>query len=240
MTLPKIDTPVFELTLPLTKQRVQYRPFLVKEQKILLLAIDSKDSKFSSDNIKQILKNCCLSDINIDKLPIVDIEYFFIGLRAKSVGEIIETIYRCQNRLEDDTICSNPMPVSYNLLDIKVDEHEVNDKIELTPTIGVKMKYPTYGTIEKIDTDKDPASIAFDFMLKCIDFIYDEDNVYYAKETSREELEEFFDSLNIEQFNKIQKFFESIPKLQKVIDITCSKCGFEHKIVIEGLENFFE
>lgn len=240
MNLPRIDSPTYDLKLPLTKQIVKFRPFLVKEQKILLMAVESGDSTFTKDNIKQILKNCCLSEINIDKLPIVDIEFFFINLRARSVGEHIETKYRCNNSPNGIDPCNSIIDVNFNLLEINVDEVDVVDKIELTPTIGIKMKYPTYNAIEKLDANKDNAALAFDFILNCIDYIYDDSKVYYAKETSKEDLNNFLESLSIDQFSKIEKFFQNLPKLEKKIDVTCPACGFNHNIVIQGLENFLE
>lgn len=240
MNLPKINVPTYDLTLPLTKKNIKFRPFLVKEQKILLMAVESEDSTFINDNVKQILKNCCLSDINIDKLPVVDIEYFFLNLRARSVGEDVTLKYRCQNAPDGENKCLNVLEVDFNLLDINIDSTDIKDKIELTNTVGIKMKYPTYGIIEKLNSSKDDSEIAFDIILDCIEFIYDQTELYNVEDISRQELTEFLENLNIDQFKKIQQFFENIPKLQKDIVTKCSKCGFEHKIHIEGLENFFE
>lgn len=239
MSLPKISVPTYDLKLPLTKKNVKFRPFLVKEQKILLMAVSAEDSAFTADNIKEILKNCCLSEINIDKLPIVDIEYFFINLRARSVGETVSLKYRCQNSIDpDDNICGNLLDVNIDLLDININDTDIKNDIELTDSVGIKMKFPTYNLINSISKINNDAELAFDLIVNCIEHIYENDNIYNAKDSSKEELTEFLESLNIDQFNKIKNFFDTLPKLQKNIETTCNKCGFEHQIKIEGLENF--
>lgn len=236
MNLPKISVPTYDLKLPLTKKNIKYRPFLVKEQKILLMAIDSTQ-EFIADNVKQILKNCCLTEINIDKLPVVDIEYFFINLRARSVGEVVSLKYKCQNEVDDKT-CGNLLDIDIDLLDINIDDKDINDQIDLTDSIGLKMKYPTYNIINSISKKSDNAELAFDLIASCIDYIYENDEIFHTKDFSKEELNEFLESLNIDQFNKIKIFFDTIPKLQKNVNIKCNKCGFDHNIKIEGLESF--
>lgn len=242
MSLPKINLPVYDLVLPLSKTKVKFRPFTVKEQKILLLALESDKPDFINDNIKQIIKNCCITELDVDSLAAVDIEFFFINLRARSVGEQVELKYRCENIIDEQTeeVCKNRLDITYNLLDIKLDSEEYKDVIPLTSTVGVKMKFPDYSTLEKLRNSKSVAKAVFDVVVSCIEYIYDDDQFYYAKETKKEELNDFIESLNVDQFNKIQKFFEQMPKLQKVLNVKCSKCGFDHTIKIEGLENFFE
>lgn len=238
MNLPKINAPTYQVELPVSKKKIKFRPFTVKEQKILLMAIENDDSVFTVDNIKQLITNCCLSDINIDKLSVIDVEYMFIHLRARSVGEEIETKYRCENETEEG-YCGNLMPVKYDLLSIGLNEPEISDQIQLTPTIGVKMTYPGYSVIDKLKKSKDLSELTFDFIISCMEYIYDNENVFQIADYKKEELYEFLESLTIEQFKKIEEYFTRLPKLQKKLDIKCSKCGFEHKIVIEGLENFF-
>jgi hypothetical protein len=239
MSLPKINAPVYQVELPISKKKIKFRPFTVKEQKILLMAVENDESVFTVDNIKQLITNCCLSDIDVDKLSIIDVEFFFVNLRARSVGEIIETNYRCDNELDDGTYCHNRMKVEYNLLDINVNDPEIVDQIQLTPTIGVKMNYPGYSVIEKLKTSKGLSELTFDFIISCMEFIYDKNDVYQISDYKKEELYEFLESLTLDQFKKIEDYFTRIPKLQKKLDIKCDKCGFEHKITIEGLENFF-
>lgn len=238
MNLPKINSPVYDLILPIAKKKVRFRPFSVKEQKILLMSLETGEENFSEENVKQIVKNCCLDEeLDIDNLSTIDIEYFFIHLRARSVGEIIESKYRCQNKLEDGNSCENLMEVSLNLLEIQLDKQDFDDIIKLTQTIGLKMRLPDYSML-KVNKEKSATKIAFDLIVSCIDYIYDENKVYHSKDSTKEELEQFVESLTIEQFKQVEKFFQTIPKLQKTIQTKCSKCGYQHSIIIEGLENF--
>ncbi len=239
MTLPKIDAPIYELTLPMSKQRLKFRAFTVKEQKILLMAQESDDSEFTSNNVKQIIKNCSLSDIDVDNLNPIDIEYFFIQLRARSIGEIVESKYRCNNKVEDD-ICGNLMDVKIDLLDIEVDYKDQKNIIQLTDTVGIKLKYPDFKAIKNIKEDSNLIEISMEVICNSIEYIFDEDNYYYPNETPKQEIIEFIEGLNIDQFKKIEEFFNNLPSLKKELDVTCNKCGFKHHIRIEGLDNFLD
>jgi hypothetical protein len=240
MALPKIDTPVYELTLPLSKKQIRFRPFLVKEQRNLLMAIESDDKESIETNIKQVLTNCTLTEnVDIDSLPIVDVEYYFIQLRARSVGEVVNNKYRCENEV-DGKKCNNSMEVALNLLEIKVDMNDENeDTIQLTPTITMKLRYPQFSVIEKTSKQTNSTEIAFNMIIDSIENIFDGEQYYYATETPKKEMVDFVESLNTEQFGKIEKFFEKLPKLNKKIECTCGRCGFKHLIEVEGLENFF-
>jgi len=242
--LPKIAAPVYDLTLPISKQNIKFRPYLVREQKILMIAAQSDENVFIKDNIKQIIKNCCLSDINIDDLSSLDIEYFFLNLRARSIGEIVEAKYRCENKVGvdedgDDIVCRNLMPVNIDLLSINVKfNDDFTDIVQLTDKVGIKLKYPNFSVLEKVNSEKNVVDKTLNAIIECIDYIFDEDNFYYAKETPKKELIDFIESLNVDQFKKIEEFFNNLPKLREEVNITCDKCGFEHKIVLEGIENF--
>ena len=238
--LPRIDTPVYEVELPLSKKSVQFRPFLVKEQKNLLMAMEADDKETIERNVKQILTNCTLTkDIKIDNLPVVDVEYYFLQLRAKSVGEIVENKYICNNEVNGSP-CNNKMDVKIDLNDVKVErDEEVDDTIQLTPTISIKLSYPKFSTMEKLKSSTTSVDMAFDIVADSIEYIYDGEQYYYGYESDRKELMEFIESLNTEQFNKIEKFFKSLPRLSKKLEFTCDKCGFKHNIDVEGLENFF-
>lgn len=240
MALPKIDTPIYDLELPLSKKKIRFRPFLVKEQKNLLMAMESDDRESIEKNIKQILQNCTITKkVTIDTLPMLDIEYYFLQLRARSVGEIVENKYRCDNLVNGET-CGNIMETSVNLLDIKVEGlKKDNDVIQLTDTISVKMKYPEFSVIQKISNSNNLTDVAFTMIAESIDYIYDGEQFYYAKETTTEELIDFLESLSQQQFAKIEEFFSNMPKLEKKIQMKCSKCGFEHNLDVEGLESFF-
>lgn len=240
MALPKIDTPIYDLDLPLSKKKIRFRPFLVKEQKNLLMAMESNDKDSIEKNIKHILQNCTLTKkIDIEKLPVVDIEYYFLQLRARSVGELVENRYRCDNMVGEQP-CGNIMETSLNILDIKVEGiKENNDVVQLTDKISIKLKYPEFSVVQKISGIQDMTDVAFKMIADSIEYIYDGEQFYYAKETSPEELMEFLESLNQQQFSKIEEFFSNLPKLEKKIQMKCSKCGFEHTLDVEGLESFF-
>ena len=240
MALPKIDTPIYELDLPLSKKHVRFRPFLVKEQKNLLMAMESGDSKSIEQNVKQVLNNCTVTEnIDIEKLPVLDVEYYFLNLRARSVGEIVENKYRCDN-LVDGSACGNIMETSLNLLDIKIEGVKENDDvIQLTDTISIKLKYPEFSVINKLSKLTDVSDIAFEMIADSVEYIFDGEQFYYAKETTTEEMVEFIEGLNQQQFAKIEDFFANLPKLEKKIEMKCSRCGFEHKLDVEGLESFF-
>ena len=240
MALPKIDTPIYELKLPLSRKTVKFRPFLVKEQKNLLMAIEADDKETIERNIKQVLHNCTLTEnIDIEKLPVIDVEYYFLNLRARSVGEVVENTYLCNNVVNDEK-CGNKLPVTFNILDITVSEMEKDaDVIKLTDNITIKLKYPEFATIERIKSMDNSVDVAFEIIANSIEYIFDGSQYYYANETTEKELLEFIESLNSEQFTNIEKFFDNLPKLNKKIEVKCSKCGYQHNIDMEGLESFF-
>lgn len=238
MMLPKIDAPIYDVELPISKQKVKFRPFLVKEQKILMMAQNSDDSEFMSDNVKQIIKNCCVSDIDVEKLSQIDVEFFFINLRARSIGEVVQARYRCNNKLEGDSVCNNLMEVPINLLNVGVDFKENSDIIKLTETVGIKMGYPDVKALSKINNNNDLLTVTLDVIYNCMDYIFDEDNMYHKNEAPKQEFIDFLEQLSIEQFKMIEGYFNNLPVLKEEIQIKCSKCGFDHKITITGLENF--
>lgn len=240
MALPKLDAPVYELELPLSKKQIRFRPFLVKEQRNLMMAMESEDKETIESNIKQVLHNCTLTEnIEINKLPILDVEYYFIHLRARSVGEVVDNKYRCEN-VVNDVICNNLMDVKVNLLDIKIDKDDnIKDEIQINSQISIKLKYPEFSIMEKATKFESSTDLAFQMIIDSIEYIFDGQQFHYARESTEAELIEFVESLNREQFAKIEEFFDNLPKLNKKIEITCSKCSFEHTIEVEGLESFF-
>lgn len=239
MALPKIDIPTHDLILPVSKQKVTFRPYLVKEQKILFMAAESNEKDSILRAMKQILTNCLISKVDIDSLPIVDIEFLFLNLRARSVGEIVELKYKCEN-VVDEKECGNTLDVAYNILDLKLKNSEdYNDIVMVTNDVGIKFKYPEYSIIENHDTTKNIGETSIDIILSSIEYIFEGEKLHYAKETSKEELIEFLDSLNQNQFKNIENYFEKLPILDKEIAVECTKCGYAHKIKIEGIESFF-
>jgi hypothetical protein len=243
MALPKLDVPIFTVDLPLTKTKLRYRPFLVKEEKLLLIAVESDDEQTIMDSIKQIINNCCLDEIDTDSLPITDLEYFFLHLRARSIGEIVDLQYRCNNKVKDaegqEAECGNSVKIKVNVLEIEptINPKHTN-KIELTKNLGIVMKYPNFTLIDKVKSTNDVEQI-LGIIMNCVDYIYDEEKIYYKKDISDSELTEFIESLTQKQFAKVQEFFETVPAIKKELDFKCSKCGYQEKIVIEGIQNFF-
>ena len=240
MALPKIDVPTYEIELPVSKTKVKFRPFLVKEQRNLLMAIESSDSTTIQQNIKDILYNCTLTEgVDIEKLPIIDVEYYFINLRSKSVGEVVESRYRCNNSV-GGVECGNIMEKDIDLTQIKVQINEdISSEIQLTPNISIKLKYPEFGIVKDSLRYENINDVTFNMIAQSIEYIYDGQQFYYATESTLEELIEFVEGLNQEQFSKIENFFNNLPKLKEKLDIKCNKCGFEHNIEVEGLESFF-
>jgi hypothetical protein len=240
MALPKLDVPTYEIELPVSKQKIKFRPFLVKEQRNLLMAIESSDSTTIQQAVKDILYNCTLTEnVDIERLPIIDVEYYFLNLRAKSVGEIVESKYRCNNVVEDKE-CNNIMEHELDLQKIKVQlVEDISPEIQITPKIQIKLKYPEFGIVKDSMEYTDINDITFHMIAKSIEYIYDGEQFYYGTEAQPGEMLEFVESMNQEQFAKVENFFNNLPKLKETIDITCGKCGFHHKIDVEGLESFF-
>lgn len=240
MALPKLDVPTYEIELPLSKKKIKYRPFLVKEQRNLLMAIESNETTTIHQNVKDILYNCTLTEgIDIEKLPIIDVEYYFINLRAKSVGEIVESKYKCNNEV-DGKICGNLMEKDINLLDLKVEKDEnISDEIKLTDTITIKLKYPEFDIVQDSLKYENITETTFNMIASSIEYIYDGEQFYYANEAQPGEMLQFVEGMNQVQFSKVEEFFNNLPKLKETIEMDCSKCGFHHRIEVEGLESFF-
>jgi hypothetical protein len=240
MALPKLDVPTYEIVLPVSKTKVKFRPFLVKEQRNLLMAIESNESATIQQNVKDILYNCTLTEgIDIEKLPIIDVEFYFINLRAKSVGEIVESKYKCNNMVGDKE-CGNIMETEVDLQNIVVQtNNSVSPEIQLTPQITIKLKYPEFGIVQDSLKYDSIAETTFNMIAESIEYIYDGEQFYYGTEAEPGEMLEFVEGMNQEQFSKVENFFNNLPKLKKEIEIDCSKCGYHHKIEVEGLESFF-
>jgi hypothetical protein len=232
MPLPKIDQPLFDVTIPSTKQKVVFRPFLVKEEKILLIAQQSGNDTEIIRAIKQILINCLQDNVDVDSLAVFDLEYLFLKLRAKSVNNVVKLSYR---DTEDDTIYD----FEVNLDDIEVQLPEnLNSKIEINKNVGMMMKYPTADITDKMGQFETEVDLMTFFIINCIDTIYDEDNVYAASDYTEAEITEFLDSLDVSTFDKIRKFFENIPKLYHKIEYKNS-LGSKREIELTNLKDFF-
>ena len=242
MALPKIDVPIYEVEVPSNKKTIRFRPFTVKEEKLFLMAAQSDDPDSIVKTIVQVLNNCVLDEMEIEKMPMFDLEFLFLNLRARSIGEVVELSYKCNNEIVDEEgnkkSCNNIVNVDVNLLEIKPNGTELKNKILLTDKLGIVMKYPNLEVI-KNNAVEGELDMVIELIIDCIDYIYDEENIYYAKDSTREELLEFLDSLQSKELEKIKLFFESLPKITKEVDFSCGKCGYHEKITLEGIQNFF-
>ena len=239
MALPKINTPTYELTLPSNNKKIKYRPFLVREEKILILALESSDAKQISSSIVEIMSDCIKTQsVDITKLPSFDIEYLFLNIRAKSVGESVDVIITCpdDNKTTVDT--------TINIDDIKVKKTKGhNNTIKLDDTYSMKLKYPSMQQFidANFDSDQEGSSVtqSLQMLSTCIDMIYDEEESWDASDSSPEELNEFIEQLNTKQFKEVETFFETMPKLEHIVEVTNPKTGKTSKVKLEGLASFF-
>ena len=237
MALPMNNTPTYTLVLPSTGKEVKYRPFLIKEEKTLLLAHQSEDPKVMIESLKDVIKSCLKDDTDVEKFATFDIEYVFTQIRAKSVGEIAELMIKCDTCTDEKAVAK--VDIDLTKIEVKKSPEHTN-KIELFADVGVIMKYPTIDIIKKLENiDNANLDEAFDIIIECIDAVYDTEQVYHAREQSKEELLQFLNNLSSEQFSKVQKFFETMPKMSHAVDYKCPVCGKEHHKVLEGLNSFF-
>ena len=238
MPLPKISTPTYELVLPSSGRKIKYRPFLVKEEKILIIALESQDQKQIATAIKQILSACILTKgTKVEKLSTFDIEFLFLNIRGKSVGEDIEVMVTCP----DDK--KTQVPMSINIDSIKVQrDKDHNRDIKLDDTYTLRMRYPSldefiknnFGAVEQMNVDD-----TFDLISSCIDQVYSEEESWASEDCTKKELNDFVESLNSSQFKLVEKFFETMPKLAHTVHVTNPNTQVESDITIEGLQNFF-
>jgi len=238
MPLPKIATPTYELELPSTGEPIQYRPFLVKEEKILVIALESEDTKQITTAIKGVIKNCIKTKgIKVEQLPTFDIEFLFLNIRGKSVGEEIELNIICPDDGETE------VPVSINIDDIKIQKDEEHDnKIKIGDDLMMVMKYPSLDQFIKNNFDfenKNAMDQSFDLIASCIDSICSEEEVWAAADCTKKEINEFLESMNSSQFKGIEKFFETMPKLAHTVSVTNPATKVKSDVVLEGLASFF-
>ncbi len=238
MPLPKIATPTYELVLPSTDETIQFRPFLVKEEKLLVLALESEDNKQITTAIKSVLKNCVLTKgIKVEQLPTFDIEFLFLNIRGKSVGEELEVNIVCP---DDET---TEVTVDINLDDIQVQKSEEHNKqIKLDENLMMEMKYPSLDQFIKNNFDfneKNQMDQSFQLVASCIDKIYTEEEVWATADCTKKEVNDFLEQMNSGQFKLIETFFETMPKLSHTISVTNPKTKVESDVVLEGLASFF-
>ena len=237
MPLPKITTSEYELELPSNGKTVKYRPFLVREEKILILALESANQKEITNAVKQVIKECVLTKgIKIEQLPAFDIEYLFLNIRGKSVGESIDLLVTCGDDGETE------VGVTVPIADIQVVKSEEHTKdIEIGDGLTVKMKYPSLSQfIETNFTESaDTVEKSFQVIASCIDIVYNKDDMFAAADCTKKELKEWVESLTSQQFQKIEKFFETMPKLTHTLKVVNPKTRKENTVVLEGLTDFF-
>lgn len=244
MALPKIDVPIYSVKLISTGKMVRFRPFSVKEEKIFLMANESEDVQAIIDATKQVLNNCVLDDIDVESLPVFDIENLFLNIRARSVGEIINLRYKCNNDIKDEGSeethkCHNVVDIELNVLEIEPTFNENNNKkIEITDKMGIVMKFPSLELLRNF-TSISEVDAVLELTIGCIDYIYDNENIYYAKDATKQELIDFVESLMAKDLEKIKNFFDTMPKIKKDVQFKCNKCGHEEIIEVEGIESFF-
>jgi len=239
MALPKLNVPVYEAILPSTEKVIKYRPFLVKEEKLLLTALEADDSKALSSAVKQIVNNCVQGELDVDNLSTFDIEYLFLRLRAKSVGEKVTVGLRpwgCPKN--EGKLCENSTSVEINLEEVKVDKSTASSsKIMLDDKIGIKMKYPDIDSVNIIGTSSEAAGM--DVIRGCVDMIFTEEETYERDSFTDKELDEFIDSLNSQQFKLIKDFFDNMPVLTHTVKYKCETCGEKKETTLTGLNSFF-
>ena len=236
MALPKVALPTYELDLPSNGKAIKYRPFVVKEEKLLLMAMETEEESAITSAVKDLLKNCVQSRIKIDQLPTFDLEYLFLNIRAVSVGEEVDMTITCK----DDN--KTEVKYTFSLFDVKIDKPEGHDpKIELSDDMGIIFRYPTFPEFVKssiIGKQLDPEGY-IDVIAGCVDQIFDDEEVYDSSTTSHKEFKEFIEGLTTVQFKKVQEFFETLRKLEHKFNITNPETGVESEYVINGLQNFF-
>jgi len=230
MPLPVLETTTYNLVVPSTKKKLKYRPFLVKEEKILLIAQESESENQILQAVKDIIESCTFSKIDVNKIPMYDLEYIFLKIRSKSVGEVISFQLKCEE-------CGEYNKVELNLEDVEVQfpDEQIDPNIELTDSVGITLKPINLSDITK-SKGKDAISEA---LMSSIDSIYDSDNVYSASTCSKKELETFVDSLTHQHLEKIQKYLLNQPTLKHTIEYTCEKCGHKNSYELSGLQSFF-
>lgn len=238
--LPKIDVPTYNVTLPSNGKELTIRPFLVKEEKLLLMAVKSDDAQEIVRTTKQVINNCIISpEINVDSLPFFDIDYLFIALRAKSIGESIEVNFICQNMVENEK-CGGRFTVDIDISKIGVDNND-NSQLDISfhDDLIFKMKYPSYSVMRQLDEKDNQLDTKIKIIAACIDKIFTKGQYYTSKDLTPNELQEFIENLTQQQFNKLEEFTSNFPSFYAKGEGKCPKCGKEHSVRYKDFVNFF-
>ena len=237
MSLPKINAPEYRLKVPSTDEEITYRPFLVKEEKLLLIAQETGTDKATYDAIKQIITSCCSGDLNLEKMPLFDLEYIFLNIRAKSVGEIVKLKVKCP----DDEKTEVEVEVDLTKINVVMDEkHDARIQLEEDPNIGILMSYPTIGTVGySSKEDGSNAKILFEMISNCMYQIWEGEETHDCMDYSSKEKLTFLESLTHSQFEKVQQFFETMPTLKHEVEIENPKTKVKSTITLQGMNDFF-
>ena len=230
MALPQLNTAKYTTMVPSLKKEVTFRPYLVKEEKVLMMAMETQDQKSIMRAVKEVIKSCVFDDIDVDKLAMFDIEALFLALRSKSVGENVAIKLKCE--------CEELTEVNINLDEIQINDIEKDNVIPLTSEVGVTMRYPALSDVENIDAEGGIESM-MDMIIKCMDSIYDTDAVHDVSNESKESVQSFLDSLNGEQFKKLAEFFEDLPSLNYNAEWDCVGCNKHNTMELKGIASFF-
>jgi len=237
MALPKIDVPRYELLLPSTDMKVQYRPFTVKEEKLLLLASENNEEKQIINSIKQVIENCTFGSVVADELPIFDLEYIFLQIRAKSVGEVTKFRVLCP----DDKKTYGDVEIDLTKVDVQVgDNHTNNILIDENRKLGIVLKYPTLKSFNSTSLlQEGKLDAIYDVLVDCIDHVYEGEKIYSSKDNTKEELAQFLEQLDQKSFEKVKKFFDEMPKLKHEAEVENPKTKVKSKVTFTGLRDFF-
>lgn len=234
MPLPKIETPIYELKLASTGEKIYYRPFLVREKKILMVAAESKDPDTSYLAVKQIVNNCTFEKLDVESLALFDLQHLFLKIRSKSIGEVAEFKFACPK-------CNQSIASSINFDSIDIQNNPEHDKkIMITDKIGIVMKHPAMRLEKLIKSNIKKEEVDLEIILSCIDYVFQDEEIFYAKDANKKELANLIESLTESQFNRIKKFFETMPKLEHTINYSCKNCNHEGNYLIQDLYGFFD
>lgn len=241
MSLPKVDVPTYELKIPSSGKEITVRPFLVKEEKLLLMAAASDDPEEVVRTTKQVINNCIIDeDVKIDTLPFFDIDYLFIALRAKSIGESIEMQFTCNAVTSEDVKCGHIFEADIDVSNVSVVvDPDIQKVIQLDNLTTIKMKYPTYAVMKDISDERDLIDNKIYVMVNCIDQIIKGEQVFSSKDYTKEELKEFIESLTEQNFKKLEEFVDNFPYFYVGVSRVCPKCKFEHNLKYTDFQSFF-
>lgn len=235
MALPKLnDLPLHDLVIPSSGQKVRFRPYLVKEEKILMMAMESQDNRQIYNSIVDTITSCVQDTLDRKSLSSFDVEYIFLQIRSKSVGETSTVLIKCDG-------CKHSEEVTVDLSKIKIEVPKANRKIQLNDKFVIEMQYPSFDGVLEASNEglNSQTELGFKMIAKCIKSIKTEEEVYHAKDVSEKELIEFIESMNNEQFEKINEFLKTIPRISHDVHFNCSSCGKENNVTLEGLSDFF-